>query len=217
LWAVVPVKDTHDAKQRLADILNQNEREQLFRAMLHDVFAALAATDLLAGVMVVTRDGWVIEFAEKHGFRVVFEPQNLGHTHAVMTTARDLAEQGASGMLTIPGDVPLVTRDELRQILHAHRDTPAFTIVPSRDQLGSNAIACSPPDIIPLRFGDNSFYPHLEIARQTGIEPQVLRLPGLGLDIDRPDDLMTFLRTPSVTHTYRHLLDSGIADRLQVR
>jgi 2-phospho-L-lactate guanylyltransferase len=182
--------------------------------MLHDVFAALAGADRLAGVMVVTRDPWVMKLTEKHRFQVAFEAENRGHTHAVMSTARKLAEQGASGMLTIPGDVPLVTREELQQIIHAHRDTPAFTIVPARDQLGSNAIACSPPDIMVLRFGDNSFYPHLETARRTGIEPQVLKLPGLGLDIDRPDDLLAFLQTPTITRTYRYLIDSGIAERL---
>jgi 2-phospho-L-lactate guanylyltransferase len=131
-----------------------------------------------------------------------------------MSTARKLAAQGAGGMLTIPGDVPLVSSAELQQIIRAHRDTPAFTIVPAHDQLGSNAIACSPPDIIVLRFGDNSFYPHLETARQTGIEPQILKLPGLSLDIDHPEDLLTFLKTPSITRTFRYLVDSCIADRL---
>ena len=214
LWAVVPVKDIENAKQRLAYVLKPHERQQLFRIMLEDVFTALAEVDQLAGVMVVTGDAWAIEFAEKYGFQVMFETENLGHTHAVMTTARKLAEQGVSGMLTLPGDVPLVTSDEIVKIIRAHRDTPAFTIVPARDKLGSNAIACSPPDIMVLRFGDNSFYPHLETARRTGIEPQVLELPGLALDIDRPDDLEEFLKTPSITKTYRYLIDNGIDQRL---
>ena len=69
------------------------------------------------------------------------------------------------------------------------RAAPAFTIVPARDDLGSNAVLCTPADAVPLRFGDNSFFPHLAAARAHGIEPNVVRLPRIALDIDTPDDL----------------------------
>ena len=76
---------------------------------------------------------------------------------------------------------------------------PSFTIVPSHDERGSNAIACSPPDAVPLRFGEDSFFPHLAAARSRGIEPCVLRLPGVAFDIDNPQDLDHFLRLNSTT------------------
>ena len=38
-------------------------------------------------------------------------------------------------------------------------------------------------------IGDASFEPHCAEARALGIEPCILRLPGLGLDIDTPSDL----------------------------
>ena len=50
IWALVPVKDLRDAKQRLADVLDADERRALFRAMLEDVLAVLAACRSLAGV-----------------------------------------------------------------------------------------------------------------------------------------------------------------------
>ena len=80
----------------------------------------------------------------------------------------------------------------------AHRPAPAFTIVPAHDELGSNTIICSPPDAVPLRFGDNSFYPHLDAARARGIEPLIIRQPGIGMDIDHPVDLAAFLRMSPV-------------------
>ena len=45
-------------------------------------------------------------------------------------------------MLTIPGDVPLVTAADIRQLLDIHSRKPGFTIVPARDERGSNAIVC---------------------------------------------------------------------------
>ncbi|HEY2537988.1 MAG TPA: hypothetical protein VGI28_00595, partial [Stellaceae bacterium] len=113
-----------------------------------------------------------------------------------------------AGMLTLPGDVPLVTADEIGRIIEAHRSAPSFTIVPSHDEGGSNAILLSPPEVVPLRFGVDSFHPHLRAATARGIRPTVLRLPGIALDIDNPQDIAMFLRIPSQTRT-RALLDEG--------
>src|SRR5205814_1903417 len=108
-----------------------------------------------------------------------------------------LAKNGAGGMLTLPGDIPLVTAAEIAQLLDAHRPAPAFTIAPSHDELGSNAVIVSPPDAVSLRFGDNSFFPHLAAAEARGIRPTVLPLPGIALDIDNPDDLRHFAQLGS--------------------
>jgi 2-phospho-L-lactate guanylyltransferase (CobY/MobA/RfbA family) len=42
---------------------------------------------------------------------------------------------------------------------------------------------------MPLTFGEPSFEKHLATARAHGLEPRVLALPGLGLDVDAPSDL----------------------------
>jgi len=111
-------------------------------------------------------------------------------------------------MLTLPGDVPLVTPQDIEMILATRRPAPSFTIVPARDELGSNAILCSPADAVPLRFGENSFFPHLAAARACGIEPQILTLPRLGLDIDRPEDLTAFLQIAARTRARAVLEDA---------
>ena len=73
---------------------------------------------------------------------------------------------------------------------------------------------CSPPDALPLSFGNDSFRPHLAAARRLGLTPRVLHLPGLGLDIDRVDDLAAFLARPKPGRTYDFLRASGIAECL---
>ncbi len=178
LWAVVPVKELHRAKERLAPRLPPEMRRALMLAMLEDVLAALAATPALLGIAVVTVDPAARRMAIEYGARLIEDGARAGHTGAVMAAARLLAEEGCRGMLTVPGDIPLVTPAEISQLVAAHRPAPAFTIAPSRDERGSNAIICSPPDVVPLRFGEDSFYPHLRAAEARGIDPAVLRLPG---------------------------------------
>jgi 2-phospho-L-lactate guanylyltransferase len=214
LWAVVPVKDLQHAKQRLAGVLDASERRALFTAMLEDVLAALATSERLAGMLVVTRDVQARNLAGRYGARVLVELANRGHTAASTLGATTLAAEGAAGMLQLPADLPLLTADDVDAVLHAHADAPSITLAPSRDRLGSNAVACSPPDLLPLRFGDDSFHPHLERARTLGIEPTVVERPGLALDVDTPADLAAFLAGPSATRAYAYLLRSGIAERL---
>jgi len=199
IWAVVPVKDTAAAKQRLASAIPPALRQQLMLAMLEDVLAALAEAPGLAGRLLVTTDPAAQDLASHYGFDCLTDGAADGHTGAVMAAARHLAAAGAQGMLTVPGDIPLVTAAEIAQLVAAHRPARSFTIAPSHDELGSNAVLVSPPDAVPLRFGDNSFFPHLAAAEARGISPTVLNLPGIALDIDNPDDLRHFARLGSRT------------------
>jgi 2-phospho-L-lactate guanylyltransferase len=192
MWAVVPVKETQYAKQRLAESLTANLRPGFALAMLEDVLGALTAARGLAGIIVVTADPLAAEIARRHNARILVDEAHGGHTAVIQATARRLAREGRGGMLQVPGDIPLVTADEISLLLLEHRNTPAFTIVPSHDEFGSNAVLVSPPDAVPLTFGDDSFFPHLNTARKQGVEPLIMRLPGIGRDIDRPEDIRAF-------------------------
>jgi len=199
LWAVVPVKERGSAKERLAPMLRPELRQALALAMLEDVLVALTATPGIAGLLVVTVDPEAGRLAASWGARLIEAGARDGHTGAVAAAARLLAAEGRAGMLTLPGDIPLVTPAEIASVLASHPPAPSFTIVPSHDERGSNAIACSPPDAVPLRFGDNSFYPHIQAAEACGIRPNIVHLPGIALDIDNPGDVVSFMRIESPT------------------
>jgi 2-phospho-L-lactate/phosphoenolpyruvate guanylyltransferase len=191
VWAAVPVKEFAGAKQRLAVLLTAAQREALAATMLEDVLAALARAKRLGGIMVNTVDPHATDLALRYGARVVTEAARDGHTGAVNGMGRVLTAEGHA-MLTMPGDIPLVTPGEIDAVVAARPPAPSFTIVPARDEQGSNAVLCDPPGSVPLRFGDDSYFPHLAASRRIGIEPTIVRLPGIGLDIDHPDDLRAF-------------------------
>jgi 2-phospho-L-lactate/phosphoenolpyruvate guanylyltransferase len=213
IWAVVPVKETGSAKQRLAGYLPCGVRQRLALAMLDDVLRAVTAVAALRGVVVVTVDPAATGIARRLGAQVWTDGAREGHTGAVMAAARRLAA-GDAAMLTVPGDIPLTAPSDIQQLLRSHGAGRAFTIVPARDKQGSNAILCTPADAVPLRFGANSFFPHLDAARQSGLEPNVVTLPNIGLDIDEPADIAEFLRIPSATSTRRLLSELTGAPKL---
>jgi 2-phospho-L-lactate guanylyltransferase len=209
IWAVVPIKDITAAKQRLAEAAPAEFRRKLALAMAEDVLAALAGAQRLAGIVVVTVDPEAAALARRYGARGWDDGALDGHTGAVTAAGRRLVAEGAGGMLTVPGDIPAITSQEVDAVIAAHLPAPSFTIVPAHDELGSNAILMSPPDAVPLRFGDDSFFPHLAAAEACGIKPTVLYLPGIAFDIDNPVDLAHFSRLGSQTRAGR-LLAGGV-------
>lgn len=211
--AVVPVKDLNEAKQRIGPLLTVSERKLLMQAMLEDVLSCLLASPV-DSVLVVTGDPEVIETARKFKAHVVLEPVNEGHTAAVTLAQRHLISEGAEGFLTIPGDVPLATPDEIATVIHTAPPAPSATFVPSRTGLGTNGVLLVPPDLLQLQFGEPSFSNHLEVARAHGLEPRVRVLPGLGLDIDTAADLQIFLSQGGRTKTATLLSQIGLAARM---
>jgi 2-phospho-L-lactate guanylyltransferase len=176
--------------------------------MLTDTLDAVAGCRRLAGVMIVTLDPRAAALGERIGARIVTEGARDGHTGSVNAGRRLLAGEGRGGMITMPGDIPATRANEIAAVLSAHLAGPSFTISPAHDDFGSNAVVCSPPESVPLRFGDNSYFPHLDAARRQGIEPTVIRQPGIAMDIDHPVDLALFLRLQqSVGTRTRTLLD----------
>jgi 2-phospho-L-lactate guanylyltransferase len=206
VWAIIPVKETSDAKQRLAPALSKELRQGLALAMLDDVLQAVTAAKL-GGAILVTVDPQAIALARRYGAETIADGAHDGHTGAVTAAARHLIARGHDTMLTLPGDLPLVAAAEIEELIAAHGPAPAFTITPAHDDLGSNAILMSPPDAVRLRFGEDSFFPHLAAARASGIEPCVVRLPGIAFDIDNPQDLHHFARLKACTSAGRFLAE----------
>ena len=199
VWAVIPVKEMQGAKQRLAPVLSPALRRELALAMLEDVLEAVAGVQGLGGAILVTVAPEAEELARRYGMATLADGAHDGHTGAVNAGAQHLIANGRSTMLTLPGDLPLVTAAEIAQLIAAHGPAPAFTIAPAHDELGSNAIIMSPPQAVPLRFGEDSYFPHLAAARAQGIEPRIVPLSGIAFDIDNPQDLHHFLRLGSST------------------
>lgn len=212
----VPVKDLVNAKQRLVAFLSPPERRDLARAMLEDVLEVLAGARI-GPVLVVTRDPEVEGLAARHGAGTLREESNLGHTEAVAHAQREALARGAARFLTVPGDVPCVTPAELRTLSETPLDAPGAVFVPSLSGFGTNAALLEPPDAMPLKFGEPSFDNHLVAARAAALKPLVLRLPGIGLDIDAPDDLGLLLERGPSTRSARLLVSLDVPARLARR
>jgi len=211
---LVPVKNLASAKQRLAPQLDQALRTQLAQAMLHDVLDALGQWDACPPVAVVTSDGFAIYMARHYGFEVIPDPENSGETNAIGMATRVSVSRGIESTLVIPGDIPLIQSWELERIFE-NAPERGSVLVPAADGRGTNAALRRPAGLFPLRFGHDSFEPHLAAAQATQLPCIVLQLPGIALDVDNPSDLQELIATPGDTRSQRLARQWDLSDRLE--
>jgi 2-phospho-L-lactate guanylyltransferase len=194
---LIPVKNLKDAKQRLASVLSQPERTELARAMLQDVTEAVASWDKRPEVAIVSCDSFALSLACKYGFEVIADHRNSGETDAIEMATR-VCEARELDTLVIPGDIPLLQAWELQAIYDAAPEVGTL-LVPAGDGRGTNAVLRRPAGLFPLRFGNDSFKPHLAAAQATGKPCVVLPLPGIAVDVDDPADLQKLIHLPGDT------------------
>jgi 2-phospho-L-lactate guanylyltransferase len=110
------------------------------------------------------------------------------------------------------GDIPEITPSDVELLIEA---LPARGVAaaPSKDG-GTSALALRPPDVIELRFGEQSFAAHRKAAARAGVEFREAPLERLSLDIDSPADLRELMSRPGDTATHRVLARLGILERV---
>ncbi|HTA22457.1 MAG TPA: 2-phospho-L-lactate guanylyltransferase [Terriglobales bacterium] len=208
---LVPVKNLSSAKQRLASLLDQAARTELARTMLLDVLETLASWACRPEVAIVTSDPFACDLARCFTFEVIHDSANRSETAAIEMATQVCEASAVDFTLVIPGDIPLIQAWELEKILQA-APGEGSVLSPAADGRGTNAAFRRPAGLFPMRFGDDSFQPHLAAARATGKPVVVLPLPGIALDIDSPADLRRLADSPGETRSQRMVRNFDLAD-----
>ena len=212
---LVPIKDLSQAKQRLASLLTPGERFELAKAMCQDVLHALARWNGRPKIAVVSSDPFAGDLAARHEFEIIADDCNSGETSAIQMATEVCLSRGARSALVIPADIPLIEPGELEKIAE-HAPSQGALLVPDAAGRGTNAAWRSPADLFHLRFGNDSFLPHLAAARASGLPCVVLELPGIARDIDRPEDLLALAAAEGETISQKLVRSWNLDRRSQV-
>jgi 2-phospho-L-lactate/phosphoenolpyruvate guanylyltransferase len=211
LAIVVPVKSPRRAKHRLEPVLSEADRTRLARVMADDVFGAVSKLKGY-GRFVISDDPQVLDEARRFGLEALTDTEGQGQSAAVRQGFAAAWERGFTAALTIPGDVPAVTAEEL-DTLCTFRPEIEVLLAPDRERLGTNGLRLVPPHAITLRFGEDSFSLHQAEARRANRSMAVKQVEGLLYDLDRPDDVIAFMRLPRESATRLLLEELGVAER----
>ncbi len=177
---LIPIKAFINAKVRLANILDTNQRQALAKRMAMQVISAAGAL----GVYVVCDNEEVKEWSMLQGAEVIFTP-GLGLNGAVEHGVKALCAQGIKRVIVSHADLPLAK--DLPTLVASQQNS--ITLVPDRIKDGTNVVVI--PSDIGFRFsyGPGSFLAHCKEVKRLGCALVVKEDPSLTLDVDLPSDL----------------------------
>ena len=212
LAIVVPVKAPSRAKHRLEAVMSAEERAALAITMARDVMGVVAQFKE-HGRFVVSDDPDVLKMAREFDLEPLEDRRLQGQSAAVQQGFSAAWERGYTAALTIPGDVPGVSIDELRELCN-YRPEVEVLLARDRERSGTNGLRLIPPHAITLRFGEDSFRLHRDEAIRANRSFQTYDLPGLGCDLDRPEDVVAFQQLQRESGTLRFLAGLKVFERV---
>jgi len=189
LWAIVPVKPLRRGKSRLSGALSLEARTALNHYLLSNTLETLSSVPEIEYSLVVSRDPEALTIAREYGARTLQE-QGSPHLNIALTRATMVAiSHSVQGVIIVPADLPLISVDDIREVVKKATDPPVVVITPDRHHLGTNALCIVPPGLIRYEYGPGSFQKHCSQAKKTGARLEICERESIALDIDLPEDL----------------------------
>lgn len=192
LWAIVPVKSIHQGKSRLSGILNENERASLNKAMLTNLLQVLRSSDAFSGEVIISHDSEAKNLAEGFNFDYFEEQPPYSLNTAIESACKYCSDRGATEILILPADLPLLNLKSLELLLKRNINPPVVVIAPDRREGGTNSLLINPLNGFSFQFGEDSFTKHQKIAHEHQYRVAVVHDPGTELDLDLPEDWDTY-------------------------
>lgn len=181
-FAILTIKRFGVAKQRLGDA---RFRPALAEAMMADVLAALDRCRRIDDILIVSGEPRV------HRHRLVIDDPDEGHNPAAMRGIEAAVARGASRVILVAGDCPLIDPAELDALLVDRREH--VVVIADRHATGTNGLILSPPRAIEPAFGEGSCARHRRLAEDADIGVSVATRTSLAHDIDTPEDLQALI------------------------
>jgi 2-phospho-L-lactate guanylyltransferase len=208
---LLPVKDPARAKRRLGPAFNERERSAIARALFDDALSLCGRVERVHW-WVVSDDAAIRATASAAGFAVL-QDAGGGLNTALRLALDSPAVARADSVVIVPADIPLATEAEMADLLDT-AEISDVVVVPSARDGGTNGLCMRPPGVIGPSFGPASLDAHLRSGREASLRCSLLELPGLGLDIDRVEDIATFLEDPAAPGTATGRLIAELGPRL---
>ena len=193
--AVVPIRSLRNGKSRLSPVLAPEARERLLRHTAERVIDAAVRSGVIETVLVVSPDAEALAWAADLSPAVSALPQPPHHSglNGAIDAGREwVRNRGATTIVSLFADLPFLGAEDIRGLTAR---TEAVVLGSDRRGEGTNALllrlAGRGPEFT-FAFGEQSLFKHLGEARRLGLDVTLHDAPGIGFDLDTPDDWADF-------------------------
>jgi len=189
VWLVAPMKSLREGKSRLAPALDPVRRRAFLERMLLRTLERAAIFPGLERTLLVSGCSETRTCAAEFGAQVLEERACVGLNGALRQAQLAVRHLGASRMLVVPCDLPLLEAEDLQR-LAAAGSAHSVGIAPDRARQGTNGLCLEASLEFAFSFGPGSFLHHLAHVRQLGMQGIAVACAGLAFDVDLPEDLV---------------------------
>jgi len=187
LAAIIPVKTFSKAKSRLN--LPSNQRDTICRIMLEEVVRTISNTKSIDKIIVVSKDDEALKISKKFDVKEIFDDDESGVNHAVSLADNYLEDSEFDASIVFPQDIPLMTSQDIDNLIKFQKSPQSVLVVPSRRFDGTNALLRMPVNLMKTHYDEDSYKIHLEVGKSLTSNTSLIFLRRIMLDVDNQEDL----------------------------
>ncbi len=182
-YAIIPVSRFKEAKTRLSPKLSINERENLLKAMLNDVVNVLDG--LVQETVIISSDDDVLNYMSDMNVKTLKE-HGKTDLNGALHQAIEYISKSCDNILIVPSDVPLIKKFHVKEILELGNE---FDVVIAPAKGGGTNGLLFPVSSFKMKFGDYSFFEHINEAKSNDFTYKIYDSFYLSLDVNTAEDL----------------------------
>ncbi|MGP3790583.1 2-phospho-L-lactate guanylyltransferase [Pseudomonas sp. B392_1p] len=199
IWAVVPVKNFSAAKSRLGTCLGSSQRARLAWAMAADVITALKASNAADRLYMLSDSSDTCGLAAALDITWLDEASVTalpGLNAGIAGVARLAARDGATALLVIHADMPLLTADDIRLVVSTWQalDGDQRVVMVRSNDGGTNLLLAEHPQAFTYHYGPDSHARHSRECIRRHCANTTIKLSSTALDVDSVDDFHSLAR-----------------------
>ncbi len=188
LVAVVPMKPALEGKTRLSKVLDSGDRAALCLLLLQHVLGAIRQSACSPEIWVIGGDASVRKIAAEES-AIWHDARGIGLNEAIRYAADKAFQEGAAGVLVLPGDLGILKPEDVDELVRLSSGLKRFVLASAESDGGTNALLVPRGMLMGPFFGPSSFRRHRDTTLEAGFPVEVAEFPGLGFDLDTPEDL----------------------------
>ena len=179
---IIPVKSFSKSKSRLN--LPESKVTNLCEIMLKEILQVVSETKSIDDVLLVSKDESAFKIGKQFRCTEIVDEKESGVNDAITLANMYLAENRYDCSIVLPQDLPLITTEDLNNLIWFYEKTKNAIIVPSRHFDGTNALVRRPKLDLKTRYDEGSYRFQFEPLIATNVKYSLGLIHRIMIDVD---------------------------------